>query len=189
MIRGGLVGVLAGLALNSWVMPAHGSNNGSEGTNTTLVSYNLDDIHAVYITASVSSIMGVKIRDVMRVVYDPTDLRMYQTTEFVLERNDVRVYEANYGDSRYVGRVSCDISASTSYGAHPTYGCIPVRVRFNEFYADVYDTDPERWAIACEELGHTVALRHGPDHIGSCVTRRGVSNISAEEIDHINRRH
>lgn len=64
-------------------MPAHGSNNGSEGPNTTLVNYNMDDIHAVYISTGVSSIMGVKIRDVMRTVYDPTDLHMYQTDEYV----------------------------------------------------------------------------------------------------------
>lgn len=189
MIRGGLVGVLAGVALNSWVMPAHGSNNGSEGPNTTLVNYNMDDIHAVYISTGVSSIMGVKIRDVMRTVYDPTDLHMYQTDEYVLARNDVRVYELRYGTTRWVGRVSCDITGSTSYGSHPTYSCVPVRVKFNESYPDEFDTDPERWAIACEELGHTVALRHAPDHIGSCVTRRGISNISADEIDHINRRH
>lgn len=192
-----LVGVMVGLLMYIATPPALAANQGSEGVEgsgpgQTWVNWNADDIHAVWFAPTLPGNFPDKVRDVIGMYDGTTDLRMYQTTELSISRNDVRVYRANYGDNGYAAVNRCSISGRAVTGAHPTRSCVPVLIQFNNEYPHYYNSDPRVWAIVCHELGHSVSLRHAPAHAGSCVTGNsldGISQLSAAEVGHINGRH
>ena len=100
-------------------------------------------------------------RDVIDDQLQPTDLLIF----YVTSGDDIGVFDGSYGTSGFAaGWTSCAAGASY-FGSESnhTRSCKPSDVHFNYSYASRFDSQPESDAIACQELGHSVGLRHWQD--------------------------
>lgn len=177
------VSLLTAIAVTAPAAPAYATNFGSEGNRNSIVSVGNDDIFAVYISVTVDATFEVKIRNKMADTYDSlAHIAMFETTDINL--NDVEIYQGTYNFG-YIALTDCPTSSSLT-GAHPNATCFPARIRYNNVYDHEFDTDPERWALACHEIGHTVGLRHGPDHGATCMSGDTDSALTAVERGHLN---
>lgn len=100
-------------------------------------------------------------RDVINNQLQPTDLLIF----YVSSGDDIGVFDGSYGTTGFAaGWTSC-ASGAAYFGseANHTRSCKPSDVPFNYSYASRFDTQKESDAIACQELGHSVGLRHWQD--------------------------
>jgi len=119
---------------------------------------------------------------------NPTDMTAYHSTHAT--NPDVWAMDNDYGNNLAIAWVDCPANASTG-GSGTALWCRGQYLRFNSFYEGSADGR----SLACEELGHTVGLRHNthPDNFtyASCM---GVSPTFGEltfysgheTTDHIN---
>ena len=89
---------------------------------------------------------------------------------------DVRVFEDFYGLNGAYGWANCPSDATVS-GSHPTRRCFNQTVKYNDSYGltALMSSSSGRKALACQELGHTLGLRHAfasnhPNPGGTCMS-------------------
>lgn len=117
--------------------------------------------------------------------YEPTDMNLHVVdtdTDY-----DVRIFDDDYGDNNAIAWVVCPPEATTGGGAHPNKWCFGQRLRYNLHYPGFYNTVQERHSLACEELGHTMGLRHRSDHPETCMGRpvENSTDLTAHDRNHI----
>lgn len=102
---------------------------------------------------------------------------------------DVRAFSLDYGaGSAYHAAIYCPTFA-TKYGSNPNVVCRPQQIRFNLHFPAKYDSQGERRAIACHELGHSVGLHHR-NHLDSCMEAVPyVDTLIALDIFEINQKY
>lgn len=117
---------------------------------------------------------------------------------------DVRVRAANYGAIGWYAATSCQFPGlPTLYGGSETplpgtRWCKAQLFDYNLYYrASKYPTDNNERSIACQELGHTLGLRHAtsgtgdPDWANSCMKTNNLTKTTTtqHDRDHVNARY
>jgi hypothetical protein len=119
-------------------------------------------------------------------IYGATDLDTY-TGSWSLA--DVKVWSGDYGMNNAFGWVDCNESYATTSGWHPNLTCYGQDLYINLYsgYSYGYDSQSERIAQFCHELGHTVGLRHTSDYT-SCMNTGNISSgyLGSHDISHLN---
>ena len=119
--------------------------------------------------------------------YQPTDLFFY----YVTSNDDVGVFDGYYGTTGFAAAWTACAPGATYYGseANHTRSCTPQDIRYNFSYASRWDENPvgeSRW-IACQEVGHTVGLRHNQGTTSTCMHDLPSTDVIIQhEKDHIN---
>lgn len=105
------------------------------------------------------------------------DVSMDETTQCCVATTDVREYDGvdNPGTVNRAWTICPAYATVVVHGPHMR-SCTPQLIYYNNgAYPLYYDTENERKAIFCHELGHTLGLRHatsatgGPDFANSCM--------------------
>lgn len=100
--------------------------------------------------------------------------------------SEVRVYQANYGNSGWVAAAPC-VAPKNTGGSGDGEWCEPRNVRFNRgYYPDYYDTRLERRFLACHELGHTLGLHHLSSDCMAVPADGPKSFLGSHNVTHIN---
>ena len=146
----------------------------------TSVNVGNDYIHPVHI----ADVQPTNLRDAVQWtvsnVYDPSDLFMFVVAGSTGPSGyDTYYNDLNVSDTNLIGWHACPVGAAQG-GTHPNHWCADGHIRFNLYFAYVFDTTNERRGIACHETGHAVGLRHtaadGSDGgFASCMYNSGSS--------------
>lgn len=129
----------------------------------------------VSLTSAVSSAVGWNDSN----NYEPTDMTM---SLYSGDGREVDVYDANYGDTSWVGHYFCEGISGT--GTVCLYGTVQV----NLYHVPSTNTDYNR-AVVCHELGHAVGLAHELGSWSSCMISAPTSTtrwLSSHDIGIIN---
>jgi hypothetical protein len=157
--------------------------------------------HSVFIESSVDA--GLRDEIVWSVAnYTAVlDISMFISTS---SSSDVKVRAVDYGMNGWWASTACEFAGSpTVYGGSETplpgtRWCKAQVFRYNLFYrASKYPTDNNERSITCQELGHTIGLRHAtsgtgdPDWANSCMKVNNQTKITTTTHDrsHINARY
>lgn len=120
-----------------------------------------------------------------------TDVSMTISTS---SSSDVKVRAVDYGANSWWASLACEFAGSpTVYGGSETplpgtRWCKAQVFRYNLFYrASKYPTDNNERSITCQELGHTIGLRHAT----SCMKTNNQTKITttAHDRSHVNARY
>jgi hypothetical protein len=93
---------------------------------------------------------------------------------------DVCAFDSNYGNTGWVGVNQCNGSTT---GSHPNQRC---SLAFNKY--NLYYSVNSAKSLACEELGHSVGLRHRFADPVSCMSQQG-DDLVLHDRNHINNRY
>ncbi len=90
---------------------------------------------------------------------------------------DVCTFDSDYGNTGWVGVNQC---AGTTTGSHPNQVCSLAFVKYNTRFGV-----NSAKSLACEELGHSVGLRHRFTNLVSCMSQQG-EDLIPHDTNHIN---
>jgi len=143
-------------------------------------------VHTVYSGANLRSDIKADMYWVLDYTYDDdTELLALPDSD---TNTDVKAYSTNYGQTGYYAATYCPTSSS-KYGTNPNVVCRPQVIRFNLYYSSRYDTQWERRAFACHEIGHTVGLHH-ENNLDSCLEAVPyVDTLSQIDVYEINQKY
>lgn len=156
--------------------------------------------HGVFLDSTLTDGLADALRRSMAEDYDPTDLRVFESTELT-EATDVIASSQDYGDLGAAAWVYCPGDAPQAFNSEGDRWCRMQELRFNldARYAIFFDDDGSRDHVACHELGHTIGLLHWgnpPASVGppaaTCMnadTPNGPTGLHQIDIDHINAYH
>jgi hypothetical protein len=169
--------IAAGLAATAATAVAtnFGAGGGIYYTDNNIVTFHYALLDGVF----ADSTNWVRINEL-----EPTRLVTGTGTTTEESAADVSVFDANYGDSGWWGVAECMVLQSATICEHH-------HVRINRFHSPGGDgwSATERRSILCEEIGHTLGLRHR-DASGTCMSQRwNETHFNSHDDDHINARY
>lgn len=119
-------------------------------------------------------------------IYGATDPDTYAGSWSVA---DVKVWSGDYGMNNVFGWVDCNPYSATTYGWHPNMTCYGQDLYINLYsgYSYGFDSQSERIAQFCHELGHTVGLQHTTGYT-TCMNTGNISTgyLSSHDVSHLN---
>ncbi len=187
-IRRITVALLSATATTIVLNGAFATNFGSTsrgGSPSNAVSLADDSTHYVYDDFLFSSWVA-DFRWARDYVYGATDLDTYTGSWSIA---DVKVWSGDYGMNGFFGWADCNPSSASTSGSHPTLRCYGQDIFFNLYsgYGYGFDSQSERIAQFCHELGHTLGLRHTSDYT-TCLNQGNISAgyLGTHDIDHLN---
>ncbi len=202
MRRRQITAVAAGsLMAIAFASPAAGTNFG--GPRDSGVHCDTDPVtsqcvaenasHTVYIEASVDSQLVAQLQWSTANYTAVTDVSMVISTS---SSSDVKVRAVNYGANGWWASTSCEFAGSpTVYGGSETplpgtRWCKAQVLRYNLYYrATKYPSDNNARSVTCQELGHTIGLRHATSGTGdpfwadSCMKVNNQTKITTTDHD------
>ena len=126
--------------------------------------------HSIYIESSVDAELSEEIVWSVANYTAVSDISMFISTS---SSSDVKVRAVDYGMNGWWASTACEFAGSpTIYGGSETplpgtRWCKAQVFRYNLFYrASKYPTDNNERSITCQELGHTIGLRHATSGTG-----------------------
>jgi len=187
-----MAGALMGLVIAGTAVAGNfGSNTASGGTpahacDTDAASQCIADngVHLWY-PQDVTADLLAATRYASTSVYDPVaDVYTFEwsSSDYV----DVIVRDEFTGLDDAVAWTECADGATTG-GTDPNAYCRPQWLRYDLADTAAYDTLAERRAIACQEMGHTLGLRHSSS-TSSCMytyvtTQQGLVQHDIDELN------
>lgn len=170
LVTGGVCALVVGLLVAS-AIPALGNNFGSAGTPGIGVNDN-----GVWLTNNANWNVGRRalaqffssgVTAAVNQEFDPTDLAANIDTPSGCPDStyDVCAFDSDYGNTEWVGVNQC---AGSTSGSHPNQECSLAFVKYNTRYSV-----NSAKSLACEELGHSVGLRHRFTDPDSCMSQIG----------------
>ncbi|MEN8235793.1 MAG: hypothetical protein ABFR89_12835 [Actinomycetota bacterium] len=126
--------------------------------------------HEVYFSPYLDADLANDMELSMAYALNPhPDIYSYKTSTY-RSINDVRAYNANYGNTGWYAAAGPCVG-STGGSGQGTY-CKPRMTRYNNgYYPSAFNTQAERRHFTCHELGHTLGLFHDA---GGCMSTSGV---------------
>lgn len=119
------------------------------------------------------------VNNIVNNQYNPTDLQASFSTASDCPDSlyDVCVFDSFYGNTGWIGVNQC---AGTTTGSHPNQVC---SLAFNKYNLD--ETPNNKPSLVCEELGHSVGIRHRFTDPVSCMSQQG-NVLVTHDKNHIN---
>lgn len=150
------------IAISQVLASNFGIENEAEACSTTVNSQCAANnyLHNVWVAPGFSSTLLASLDD--SIAHDFDSLRDIVARRVTSESdNDVRAFDNDYGDTTWIAYTTCAVF-STRGGTGDKRWCRPQLLYFNNgpAWAFRYDTATERGYLACQELGHTLGLRH-----------------------------